>query len=157
YQKFSTPAELEELVANDLAQLLTERFMEAHGPPPSASDRFSALPTPRTPLVDRTDEAAHACELLLREDVCLVTLTGVGGVGKTRLALEVAAKAAPQFAQGAVFLSLAPLRDPRLLIELLSRALHISSSDESRQPLREDVLEYLRTSQLLLYLDNAEH
>ena len=155
YQKFSTPEELKTLVANDLAQLLTERFIEGQEASQVPSTRFAALPTPRSVLIDRTGEVANACGLLLRDEVGLVTLTGTGGVGKTRLAIEVAAKSAAHFAQGAAFLSLAPLRDRRMVVPHLARALNITS-DESREPLRESVLEYLRGSQLLLVLDNAE-
>ena len=155
YQKFSTPAELRTLVANDLAQLLTDRFIETQvAPPPSA--RFAALPAPRSSLIDRTEEVSKACELLLRDDVGLVTLTGAGGVGKTRLAIDVASKTAAHFANGAAFVSLAPLRDPGAVISHLASALHISS-DESREPLRDTLLQYLRNSQLLLVLDNTEH
>ena len=134
YQKFSTPAELRELLENDLAQLLTDQFMLAHQAPASPSARFAPLPTPLSPLIDRTGEVTKACELLLSEDVALVTLTGTGGVGKTRLAIEVARKIAGHFAQGAAFVSLAPLRDPRLVVPNLARALHVSG-DESREPL----------------------
>jgi len=155
YQKFSTPAELRELVANDLAQLLSEQFVETQGVLRSPSAGFAALPAPRSALIDRTGEVTKACDLLLREEVALLTLTGAGGVGKTRLAIEVAAKSATHFAHGAIFLSLAPLRDHRLVVPHLARALQIAG-DERREPLRETVLEYLRNNHLLLVLDNAE-
>src|SRR5215831_8819611 len=155
YQKFSTPEELQQLVANDLAQLLTERFIETQGASRAPSARFSPLPTPRSSLIDRVGEVAKARELLLRDDLGLLTLTGPAGVGKTRLAIEVATKSADQFPHGAAFISLAPLRDHRLVIPHLSRALQVSG-DERREPVRESVLEYLHNRHLLLVLDNGE-
>src|SRR6266516_4030015 len=102
YQKFATPEELRERIANDLAQLLTERF--ARTPETPADARLAPLPVLRSRLIDREQELAQAVALLQREDVGLVTLTGPGGVGKTRLALQVAAELAPQFAVGAAFI-----------------------------------------------------
>ena len=85
YQHFSDPAELQNLVQNDLAVLLSERFemAQAGGRTPQAA----ALPADITPLVGREQDAEAAGELVLREGVRLVTLTGPGGVGKSRLAL----------------------------------------------------------------------
>src|SRR5260370_23626794 len=89
YQKFATPEELRERLANDLALLLTERFTSPVEPP--VAPRPAPLPLPRSRLIDREQELAQAKTLLQQEDVGLVTLTGPGGVGKTRLALQVAA------------------------------------------------------------------
>ena len=68
----------------------------------SFSDRPTDLPAPLTPLVGRADEIATLCALLGRPEVRFVTLIGPGGIGKTRLALHVAAEIAPRFADGAV-------------------------------------------------------
>src|SRR5438067_13064984 len=95
YQKFATPDELRERIANDLAQLLTERFSST--PKTPVAIRLAALPVPRSRLIDREQERAQAQALLQREDVGLVTLTGPGGVGKTRVAVQVAGDLAPQF------------------------------------------------------------
>jgi hypothetical protein len=144
YQKFSTPAELKELLANDVAQLLTERFkpsVEQLVPP---SVQLAPLPWPRSPLIDRTQELTKLKGLLQREDVALVTLTGTGGVGKTRLAIEVATHSAALFADGAAFISLAPLSDPDQVIPTIAHALRIS--EQERRPLMQNLLESLRTS-----------
>ena len=92
YQKFATSDELRERLANDLAQLLTERFT---GPPQTAVQaRPAPLPVPRSRLIDREQELAVVRDLVQRAEVGLVTLTGPGGVGKTRLAIQVATELA---------------------------------------------------------------
>src|SRR5215472_14956883 len=98
YQKFATPEELAERIANDLALLLTERFTSP--PETPVPLRLAPLPLPRSRLIDRKQERKQTLALLQREDVGLVTLTGPGGVGKTRLALQVAADLAPRFTDG---------------------------------------------------------
>jgi predicted ATPase len=152
YQKFATPEELRERIANDLALLLTERFTS---PPETAVPaRLAPLPMPRSQLIDRERELVQAKALLEGEEVGLVTLTGPGGVGKTRLALQVAADLAPQFADGVAFISLASLKDPDLVIPTVARALHVAEADT--QALGEQLLAYLRPRQMLLVLDNVE-
>jgi len=114
----------------------------------------SRLPAPLTPLVGREREIAAVCALLSRPQVRLVTLTGSGGVGKTRLALEVAARVTSDFADGACFVALAPITEPELVVSTIAGALGVR--EQASQPLLESLKDSLREQQLLLVLDNFE-
>ena len=109
------------------------------------------LPAPATPLIGRRLEVA-AVAALLRE--CrLVTLTGPGGTGKTRLAIAAAEELSQQLRQGAVFVDLAPVRDPALLVPTIAQALGVRENGVS---LPGALAEHLRQQRILLVLDNLE-
>jgi predicted ATPase len=154
YQRFSDPEELQNLVQNDLAVLLSERFEMAHAGAGQAQEALaSALPVPATPLVGREREAEAASELVLREGVRLVTLTGPGGVGKSRLALEVAGRLGSGFADGVRFVDLAPVQRADLVAAAIAAGLGLRTSGG---PLIADVKAYLSPRRLVLLLDNFE-
>jgi predicted ATPase/DNA-binding CsgD family transcriptional regulator len=115
----------------------------------------SDLPIPLTALIGREQEQTALCTLLQRSEVRLLTLTGTGGVGKTRLALQVAMELMHDFADGAHFVSLAPLSDPALVVPTIAHSMGLMESGS------QSLLEQLKTSQhdkqRLLLLDNFEH
>jgi predicted ATPase/DNA-binding XRE family transcriptional regulator len=115
----------------------------------------STLPTPPTPLVGREDEVAEVAGLLTSEDVRLLTLTGPGGVGKTRLALEVASLSRETFADGIAFVSLAPLRDAAVVPSALAKAFGVS--EVAGQAQLQTLGQHLGDGRELVVLDNLEH
>jgi non-specific serine/threonine protein kinase len=121
---------------------------------PVTALRPPAPPTPLTSLVGREREVAAVVTLLRRDDVRLVTLTGPGGVGKTRLALAVAAAVSDAFADGVAFVALATIRDPGLVVPAIARVLAVREAVEA--PVLERVMDALRDRVLLLVLDNVE-
>jgi len=149
YRHFKNADELASLVADDLALLLTERFVSPPAAPPAAP-----LPAPRWPLVDRVEELQVVTGLLRQAEIGLVTLTGPGGVGKTTLALAAAHAVADQFADGAAFVSLETLTDISLIRETVAQQLRVPAVPGQR--LEESLLAFFGPRQLLLLVDNVE-
>src|SRR5918998_5377390 len=133
-----------------LAPGLQSRF-----PPPRTLERLETnLPMQLTTLVGREVEVAHISALIEREGARLVTLTGPGGTGKTRLALAVAAEALDTFPDGVWFVDLSPLTDPALVLPGIASVLGVREA--GGQGLLQAVKAFLESKRLLLVLDNFE-
>jgi predicted ATPase len=164
YQHFTDAAELQRLVEDDLAVLLSERFLgtpataaaapvSAAATPIEATPAAGALPVPPTPLVDRDQEVPAVEALIHREGVRLVTLTGPGGAGKSRIAVAAAGQLQPDFADGVRFVALASVPSADLVPGALATGLGLNTSGGQ---VGTDLASYLRPRQLLLVLDNFE-
>jgi predicted ATPase len=115
--------------------------------PPLKSLNHTNLPLPATPFLGRAEEVANVVDLLRSESVRLVTLTGVGGTGKTRLAIEAASELVPEYEHGVWWVPLASLRDPSLVLESAAQTLATS----------EELADYVGDRHLLFLFDNFEH
>jgi len=115
--------------------------------PPLESLHQTNLPIPSTPFLGRERELGEVLRLLSREDVRLLTLTGTGGTGKTRLAAQAAAELAAGYPQGVWWVPLASLRDPELMLATAGRALGSKNG----------LAEHIADKRLLLLFDNFEH
>jgi predicted ATPase/DNA-binding SARP family transcriptional activator len=112
------------------------------------------VPAPPNRLVGRETELEELRDLLLRDEMRLLVLNGAGGSGKTRLALEAARRSGPLFANGVVFVPLAPLRDPALVLGAIAQAVGVRHRPSH---VLDDLVAALRPQELLLVVDNAEH
>src|SRR6266567_1542767 len=115
---------------------------------------LSSFPVPLSALIGREQEVQAICDLLSRPEVRLLTITGTGGVGKSRLALEVAGVLGADFADGACFVPLAPVSDPARVMAAIAQALGLW--EVTKLPPEEQVHAALRERHLLLLLDNFE-
>ena len=150
---------------SDFAQALEEASIAESSehytlPLKNASAYFSNLPAQLTSFIGREQEVMDVCTLLQHQDTRLVTLTGTGGIGKTRLSLEVGADLLRSFRDGVYFVPLASINDASLVIPAIAHTLGLQHRyAEKQQPLAEH-LEYLNTflreKQSLLLLDNFE-
>lgn len=154
--------QIAERLAEALALTGEERigFIQlARRPPPALSEMAVSharrLPIPPTPLIGREREMAAVSAALLRNDVRLLTLIGPPGVGKTHLALSVAAQLGEHFADGIIFVNLAPINQPGQVIPAIARALNLP--ERMDQKLDEQLSAVLHGRNLLLLLDNFEH
>jgi predicted ATPase len=162
YRHFRTPAELRRLVRDDLAVLLSERFTAGGAapaasaqPPPAGGPRGPGrLPVSTTSLIGRERAIGEVAELLGRRGVRLVTLTGPGGVGKTRLAVAVGGRLRDRFGAGTVFVPLEAVTDPGLVLAAIGRAAgaDLAGTGSPLQALAETFAD----GAWLLVLDNLE-
>jgi predicted ATPase/transcriptional regulator with XRE-family HTH domain len=138
----------------EIASIGSDIALESAPAPTRSALPLAPLPVPPTRLVGREADVARVFALLGRDDVRLVTLTGPGGVGKTRLALAVAETVRSGFVDGVAFVDLAPLRQSELVVSTIAAGLGLrESGDESLVRL---ILAELRERSLLLVLDNFE-
>jgi predicted ATPase/class 3 adenylate cyclase/DNA-binding CsgD family transcriptional regulator len=140
------PENIFQLIASDLP---------AEFPPLRTLDtRLNNLPIQPTPLVGREKEVGDICKRLRSSEVRLLTLTGPGGTGKTRVGLQVAAELLEEYEDGTFFVSLAAITDPMLVAATVAGTLGVREA--GREPLIESLKEYLREKHMLLVLDNFE-
>jgi predicted ATPase/class 3 adenylate cyclase len=135
-------------------QLIAPDLPTSFPPLKTLDARINNLPAQPTPLVGRERELGEVRDLLRGEGVRLLTLTGPGGIGKTRLGLQVAAELLDEFEDGVFFVALATIADPALVASAIAEPLGVVEAGD--QPLEESLKGYLRSKELLLLLDNFE-
>ncbi len=155
FRPFANAEELRDLLENDLALLLSERF-ETFAPEGAAVEAASPsnLPVSTTSVVGREQDVVVVRDLLADAAVRLVTLTGPGGIGKTRLALEVAGKLLSAFEDGVFLVELAHVADPAAVAPTIAYALGLKEAQD--RSIVESLHAYLKDRQMLLVLDNFE-
>jgi len=145
---------LRDLAEPELIYQLTHPGLPADFPPVrTVAERPGNLPVPVSSFIGRERELEQTAAALGQARV--VTLTGPGGVGKTRLALQAAAKLAPRFADGGWLCELAPVRDPAGVDDAVAAVFSVTA--RAGQSTGEALVEFLRAKDLLLVLDNCEH
>ena len=159
YKAFASAGQLQDLVQDDLAMMLTERFYQAvpwaTEEPTPAQLSIDAMPQQPTPFIGRARERSEVLDLIMRDDVRLVTLSGPGGIGKTRLAFEVARLAGESFPDGVAHVDLWPVQDPERTAGAIAAALGVKHA--GTETALDAIERELSDKQLLLLLDNLEH
>lgn len=159
YRAFETPEELGELLVADLATLLADRFDASRAAattavPEQSPDSAGGIPAPFTTLVGRTDERARLVEMLATPGVRIVTIVGPGGIGKSRLAIDVAGTIAATGREVA-FVRLESLTSPDRVLSVIARAVGVRETGEERVETK--IITALARRDLLLVVDNMEH
>ncbi|MBG6239895.1 putative ATPase [Mycetocola sp. CAN_C7] len=159
FKTFSTPQELRKLLEADLATLLAERFDQSRPVPLETNpivlgERSSALPAALTQLIGREGELDDVAALLRKDSIRLVTLLGSGGIGKTRIALEVAGRAGALPDIEVTFVDLSSVQDAALVPNAIAEALGVL--DTGDEPVLDKLKTALSTRQMLIVLDNFE-
>jgi predicted ATPase len=147
------------LLEADLATLLAERFAAsalpaAPGPAPAAEGARTTFPSPVTELIGRAREVARLKQVLARQAVRLVTVTGPGGMGKTRLAIDVGEDLAGAYPDGVYFVDLAPVLEPANVATAMAQTLGVRNTGDD--PVEDKLVVALRGRRVLLVLDNFE-
>ena len=159
FKYYSTPQELRRLLEADLATLLAERFDRSRPEPTGQTAPVdivrdgAATPAPLTELIGRDAELASVERMLQRDTVRLVTLLGPGGIGKTRLAIDLATRARARGDETA-FVDLTPVNDPDLVPNVIAEAVGVL--DTGDRPIAEKLVAALRQRRILVVLDNFE-
>ena len=159
FKYYSTPQELRRLLEADLATLLAERFDRSRPEPTGQTAPVdivrdgAATPAPLTELIGRDAELASVERTLQRDTVRLVTLLGPGGIGKTRLAIDLATRARARGDETA-FVDLTPVNDPDLVPNVIAEAVGVL--DTGDRPIAEKLVAALRQRRILVVLDNFE-
>ena len=135
-------------------QLLIDGLTGDFPPLRTLDNRPNNLPIQRSLMIGREKELKAVIEMLLRDDVGLLTLTGPGGTGKTRLGLQVAAELIDHFEDGVFVANLASTGDPDLMPSAVAQALGVKEA--TNRPILESLKDYLKDKQMLLVLDNFE-
>jgi len=153
YQKFEKLEDLTDLIANDLAILLTERFQSGENRKEFIKP-ITNLPVQRTPIIGRSREIQNLKEKLLIPELGLITLTGPGGTGKTRLALELGKELLSDFKDGVFFVQLASVTDNNKVPAVIAQSLGMIN--RGNPDIGHWVIDWLYDKSLLLILDNLE-
>ena len=155
YKMFSSVDELGNLIVNDLAILLTERFNRTIQNKMTEAEYvpFHSIPAVPNALIGRDQNVAEVVTLLQSPSKRLVTLTGPGGIGKSRLAMEIAREMQDSYPDGTAYVALAPVRDHTLVAETICYALGIKVSGGNNT---ESIKLFLQDKKFLLVLDNFE-
>ncbi|MFP5298938.1 MAG: DUF4062 domain-containing protein [Actinomycetota bacterium] len=153
YKTFTDGDQLEDLMKDDLAVLLTERFVE---PTPSEDPLTTFLPTTTNEFIGRDSEMLEVRRMIVEGGHRLITLTGPGGVGKSRLSLEIGAACQNAFTDGVHLVTLQATTDPGRIIDELASSLALTERLGIGDPLTQSIAA-LRNRRMLLIMDNFEH